>query len=34
MQGRENDDDLDEVLENYKNLDNEMIKETDWKLSS
>ena len=31
---RENDDDLDELLENYKNLDNEMIKEADWKQAS
>lgn len=31
LASRENDDDLDEMLENYKNLDNEMIKEADWK---
>lgn len=34
LAGRENDDDLDELLENYKNFDNDMIKEADWKLSS
>ena len=31
---RENDDNLDEMLEKYKNLDNEMIKEADWKQAS
>ena len=25
---------MDELLENYKNLDNEMIKEADWKQAS
>lgn len=34
LASRENDDDLDELLENYKNLDNEMIKEVDWKAAS
>ena len=34
LASRENDDDLDELLENYKNLDNEMIKEIDWKSAS
>lgn len=34
LASRENDDDLDELLENYKNLDNDMIKESDWKQAS
>jgi len=31
---REHDDGIDELLESYKNLDNEMIKEKDWKQAS
>ena len=34
LASRENDDNLDDMLENYKNLDNEMIKEADWKQAS
>ena len=34
LANRDNDDGLDELLDNYKNLDNEMIKEADWKQAS
>jgi hypothetical protein len=34
LASKEEDVDLDELLENYKNLDNEMIKEADWKAAS
>ena len=34
LASRENDEGLDELLDNYKNLDNEMIKEADWKQAS
>lgn len=34
LASRDNDDALDDILENYKNLDNEMIKLADWKQAS
>ena len=34
LASKEEDVDIDELLETYKNLDNEMIKEADWKAAS